>query len=94
MLFIGRLVPQKGIDDLITALALLPAGERPALDIVGDGPIRESLERQAKAAGLDAVQFLGPKPAQWLVENGARYLALVAPSRPRPMAPAIPARSW
>ena len=37
LLFIGRLVEQKGIDDLLTALAALPISERPRLDIVGDG---------------------------------------------------------
>jgi len=84
LLFIGRLVAQKGIDDLITALALMPPDERPALDIVGDGPLRETLSRQAQAAGLGEVQFLGPKPAQWLVENGPRYLALVAPFKIAP----------
>ncbi len=84
LLFIGRLVAQKGIDDLITALALLSPDERPALDIVGDGPLREMFQRQVKAAGLADVQFLGPKPAQWLVQNGARYLALVAPFKIAP----------
>jgi colanic acid/amylovoran biosynthesis glycosyltransferase len=84
ILFIGRLVAQKGIDDLITALALLPPDARPALDVVGDGPLRETLQRQVKAVGLADVQFLGPKPAQWLVENGARYLALVAPFKIAP----------
>jgi colanic acid/amylovoran biosynthesis glycosyltransferase len=84
LLFMGRLVAQKGLDDLITALALLAPQERPALDIVGDGPLREALGRQVAAAGLGDVQFLGPKPAQWLVENGARYLALVAPFKIAP----------
>ncbi len=84
LLFIGRLVAQKGIDDLITALTLLSPDERPALDIVGDGPLRDTLQRQVKATGLRDVEFLGPKPAQWLVENGARYLALVAPFKVAP----------
>lgn len=84
LLFIGRLVPQKGLDDLITALALLSPDERPALDIVGDGPLREALKRQVRAAGLWNVNFLGPQPAQWLVENGGRYLALVAPFKTAP----------
>lgn len=84
LLFVGRMVPQKGLDDLLAALAMFPPSERPTLDIVGDGPMLGDVCRQAAAAGVDNMRLLGPKPAQWLVENGARYRALVAPFKVAP----------
>lgn len=83
LLFVGRLVPQKGIDDLIAALASLPPAERPGLDLVGDGPLRATLEAQARALGAD-IRFFGAQPASWYAENGAAYLALVAPFKTAP----------
>lgn len=41
--FAGRLVPQKGIDDLVSAVRLLEFPFR--LLVVGDGPLRDHLER-------------------------------------------------
>lgn len=50
VLAVGRLVPEKGFADLITALGLL---ERPVeLVLVGDGPERDRLRRQAAADGV------------------------------------------
>jgi glycosyltransferase involved in cell wall biosynthesis/SAM-dependent methyltransferase len=43
--FVGRLAEQKGIDHLLTALALRPDG--PSLVLVGDGPWRPALEARA-----------------------------------------------
>lgn len=62
-IFVGRLAPQKAVDDLITALDLLQH-VRPALRtwIVGDGPLRPRLEETARAFRLDLdgrVRFLG-----------------------------------
>ena len=61
VLFVGRLAPQKAVHDLISAMDILQHG-RPDLRtlIVGDGPLRERLEEQAEAFGLQAkVKFLG-----------------------------------
>ena len=52
LLAIGRLVPIKGIDDILHALALCPDVE---LHIAGDGPERERLEALASALGVTAV---------------------------------------
>ena len=52
-IFAGRLAPQKGVDDLLTALDLLQH-VRPDLRtlIVGDGPLRGRLEETARAFRL------------------------------------------
>lgn len=55
----GRLVPQKGFDLLIEALA---ACGRPEIELtlLGEGPQREALQRQAASLGLATrVHFLG-----------------------------------
>ena len=44
VLFVGRLQERKRVDVLIEACAQLPADQQPLLWIVGDGPIRESLQ--------------------------------------------------
>ena len=50
---VGRAVEKKGYDDLLAALAQLPPALAWRLDHIGGGPLRECLERQARAAGLD-----------------------------------------
>lgn len=58
---VGRLEPQKGITHLLTAMALLGQSVPDAqLWIIGDGPERAALSKQAADAGLDnRVHFLG-----------------------------------
>jgi glycosyltransferase involved in cell wall biosynthesis len=54
---VGRLDERKGVDRAIEAAALLPSIR---LDVVGDGALRASLERQARDLGVaDRVRFLG-----------------------------------
>lgn len=56
---IARLAPQKGVDCLLRAVALLRgSGHRVVPVIVGDGPLREELERLARDLDVPAV-FLG-----------------------------------
>jgi len=63
LLFLGRLVPEKGVDWLLRALAHLPASI--GLDVAGDGHARPALEAQARALGLsDRVTFHG-----WVAPN-------------------------
>ena len=62
--YVGRLIEDKGVDDLIDALAL---AETPVtLAIMGEGPHRAALLRRVAAHGLsDRVQFLpSHKPAE------------------------------
>ena len=55
-LFVGRLVPYKGVDVLIDAMA----GVQATCLIVGDGPLRASLESHAASRGVSSrVRFLG-----------------------------------
>jgi glycosyltransferase involved in cell wall biosynthesis len=69
LLIVGRLVPLKGHRYLLSALAQLRHAQRDvALLVVGDGPLRASLERFADALDLKAaVHFLGAR--QGLVEE-------------------------
>lgn len=58
LLYVGRLSPEKDLDILIQAFKLLAARGDYRLNIVGEGPLRPRLERQA--AGDPRVAFLGP----------------------------------
>ena len=51
ILFVGRLESCKNISTIITASIMAGSG----LDIVGDGPLRKSLEDQAKNIGADVI---------------------------------------
>src|SRR5215207_7849954 len=59
VLFVGRLAPQKGVGTLVEAAGLL---EDPCAQVllVGDGPERKALEREAKRLGVgDRLRFEG-----------------------------------
>ncbi len=64
VLFAGRLVPIKGVDLLLRALAgLRNQGAAVQLDIVGDGPMREDWAGLSRELGLaDCVSFRGAIP--------------------------------
>lgn len=49
---VGRLVRQKGQADLLKAFALIPETRRGSLVILGDGPLRKSLQDQAELLGV------------------------------------------
>lgn len=50
---VGRLVEKKGFADLIRAAALLPGETIERLVLVGDGPLRDELQRLADELGVD-----------------------------------------
>ncbi len=67
VLFVSRLVPRKGADSLIKAMAMLNRKEGTSqLWIVGSGRDKSRLERLAERSGVDAV-FLGKLSQQKLV---------------------------
>ena len=56
-IYVGRLSAEKGLRQLLDAWKI--AAPRLPLRIVGDGPLREQLEADRKALGLENVEFLG-----------------------------------
>ena len=83
LVFVGRLVSDKGVDILLEALrALVGQDLHPGLTVVGEGPERPALEAQARRLGLqDRVAFLGTQVGDDLVRILNRHRILVAPSR-------------
>jgi glycosyltransferase involved in cell wall biosynthesis len=79
----GRLVSDKGFDYLIEALGLLAKeGLRPKLTIIGDGPEREALARQARKVGVaEQVALPGALTGRALAEQLSRHRIAVVPSR-------------
>ncbi|XHR30844.1 MAG: glycosyltransferase family 4 protein [Chthoniobacteraceae bacterium] len=81
LVFVGRLVSDKGADLLLEALALLKwRGLTPGLTLVGGGPEEQRLREQARELGL-AVDFTGPKTGEDLVRILNAHRILVVPSR-------------
>lgn len=79
MLFVGRLNAQKGLGDVLEAMA---RAHRPwTLDVVGDGPDREALQARAQSLGVASrVQWLGHRPQTELPPLYRRSAALLIPS--------------
>lgn len=66
ILSVGRLIEKKGFSDLILASDVLRRrGRCFQVEIIGTGPLRNSLERQVKKLGLDdRVKLLGAQPQE------------------------------
>ncbi len=82
ILAVGRLIEVKGLMYLIEAVRLLrERGLAVSLEIIGEGPLRASLEQQVKTAGLsDSVMLRGAQP-QAEVQRALEWTAmLVLPS--------------
>ena len=79
VLFMGRLAPEKGVDTLIQAAALLPEGAR--LEIAGDGPERERLTAMAAELAPGRVTFLGRLDRERLLESVRASIAVCLPAR-------------
>lgn len=63
ILFVGSLTQRKGVHFLLPALAYLPKSIRPALVIVGTGPLEKTLRQDIASLGLTPdVQMLGRAP--------------------------------
>jgi glycosyltransferase involved in cell wall biosynthesis len=83
LVFVGRLVSDKGADVLIEALARLAGeGVRPGLTLIGDGPERDRLRGQAEGAGVGGqVRWTGALQGWALAEELRRHRVMVVPSR-------------
>ena len=81
---IARLVPEKGVDVAIRALAAL--GPPTVLAVVGVGPSRHELEELARSLGVgDSTWFLGSRDADGIAEFLSAVDVLVVPSRSSPV---------
>ena len=79
VLTVARLVEKKGIKDLVEACRLLTVrGVALRLDVIGDGPLRPSLETAARAGGVDAV-FHGSQPQERVIEGYANASVFALP---------------
>ncbi|SEM79131.1 glycosyltransferase family 4 protein [Lihuaxuella thermophila] len=88
LLFVGNLLPVKGVDLLLTAFAKV-AAEDPDLHLylVGDGPLRRTLAEQSARQGIQAqTHFMGRRPYEeipaWI--NSADALVLASRSEGLP----------
>lgn len=83
LIFVGRLVSDKGADLALEALVRLrPLGLRPNLTLVGDGPERAKLEAQAMAGGVrEQVVFTGSLQGDALAREFRRHRIQLVPSR-------------
>jgi len=92
LIAVGRLVEKKGFEDAIAAMARLPHAQGPhaqgsdslagaTLDIVGGGPLHDSLARLAAELGLsERIRLLGPMPHEAIVERLNDTDIMLAPS--------------
>ncbi len=82
LVFLGRLVSDKGVHVLLDALALLAqCGKRVRLTVVGEGPEEASLRQQASALGLTGqVSFIGRRSGAALAAVLREHRVLVVPS--------------
>lgn len=77
-LFIGRLVPYKGLEVLVEAMGQVPDGK---LVLVGEGPLRAALEKQIESLGLESrVRVTGSLPRNEILAIMSHARALVLPS--------------
>ncbi|MDT3778018.1 glycosyltransferase family 4 protein [Nitrospira sp. MA-1] len=83
ILFVGRLVPAKGVDVLLRAASvLLKQKSSFKLSIVGEGHDRARLETMTKQLALgDNVTFVGPLPYEEVMSWYERAHVLVLPTR-------------
>ena len=83
LIFVGRLVSDKGVDLLLRALKRLQSENlRPDLTIVGSGPEQQKLQELTRELALDRqVTFAGQKQGAELAEVLNQHQVLVAPSR-------------
>jgi colanic acid/amylovoran biosynthesis glycosyltransferase len=82
IVFVGRFVAKKGIDDLIEAVAMMP-DLRPRMLFIGDGPLEPAMRTLAAERGL-AATFLGAQDSGTVGDWLAVSKMFVAPSKTGP----------
>lgn len=83
LLFVGRLVSEKGLDILLDALGRLrDRSLRPMLTVVGTGPTLGEMQKLVAAKELQGqVTFAGPQSGEALARTYNAHQILVVPSR-------------
>jgi glycogen synthase len=83
LVFLGRLVSEKGLDVLLESLGRLRQRHfRPQLTVVGIGAEQMRMEELTKNLGLETqVEFVGPKTGAGLASILNEHQTLVVPSR-------------
>jgi glycosyltransferase involved in cell wall biosynthesis len=82
LLFVGRLVPAKGVFDLLSAYATLDSSlrQRVGLVFVGDGVARPALEAQAAVISPGMIRFCGFAQQEHLATYYALAEVLILPT--------------
>ncbi len=80
--YISSLAEYEGVDTLITAYAQVAGAGPVALLVVGDGSVREDLQRQAAGLGLAGVSFTGQVPHDEILRYYGLIDIFVVPRRP------------
>jgi glycogen(starch) synthase len=83
ILFVGRLIEDKGASDLVAALEQLRArGMKLSASIIGDGAERQAIERRLDQSKLrSSVAMLGSQPPEETAQAMREHRILVVPSR-------------
>jgi glycosyltransferase involved in cell wall biosynthesis len=76
IVYFGRLSKEKGLFTLIEAVKGLDV----KLKIIGEGPIRESLEHRAKSKEIKNIEFMGYKSGEDLKNKIRKSMFVVLPS--------------
>jgi glycogen(starch) synthase len=83
IVYLGRLVSDKGVDLLIAAVAeLAKGGLAPTVTVIGSGPEGPILQEQVKSRGLsNRIRFAGVRRGEELVRLLNAHRLMVIPSR-------------
>jgi colanic acid/amylovoran biosynthesis glycosyltransferase len=83
IMFVGRFVEKKGLQDLVEACAVLRArGVDHRCTLVGGGPLEGSLRALVEARGLgETVHFAGPRPQAEVIAMVGQAAVFAAPCR-------------
>lgn len=84
LLYIGRLLPRKGVDLLIDAFERVRADVNVDLTIVGDGPDRARLIDRQSSAARAQTRWLGKLTNDQAIERMAQADLFILPSRYEP----------
>jgi colanic acid/amylovoran biosynthesis glycosyltransferase len=81
ILYVGRLVPVKGLSYLIEAVSQVRRRfPQVRLSVIGDGPMRATYEEQAKKQLRNGYVFLGAQPHAIVLDHMARAYLFSMPS--------------